>query len=67
MEASAIWTIVTLCTGMLIVIGGILILRLHAFLALTFAALVVAFMTPREAIERTLIEKAARPTPHREI
>jgi GntP family gluconate:H+ symporter len=60
MEASAIWTIVTLCTGMLIVIGGILILRLHAFLALTFAALVVAFMTPREAIERTLIEKAAR-------
>jgi gluconate:H+ symporter, GntP family len=50
MEASEIWTIVTLCTGMLIVIGGILVLRLHAFLALTFAALVVAIMTPTSVV-----------------
>ena len=51
MDASATWTITTLCIGMLIVIGGILILRLHAFLALTFAALVVAIMTPQSATQ----------------
>ncbi|MDA0283863.1 MAG: SLC13 family permease [Planctomycetota bacterium] len=61
MDASATWTITTLCTGMLIVIGGILVLRLHAFLALTLAALTVAFMTPREIVERSLIEQVARP------
>jgi gluconate:H+ symporter, GntP family len=59
MEASAIWTIVTLCTGMLIVIGGILALRLHAFLALTFAALVVAIMTPPSATLNYEISKSA--------
>mgnify|MGYP002631182336 CR=1 FL=1 len=59
MEASAIWTIVTLCTGMLIVIGGILALRLHAFLALTFAALVVAIMTPQSATLNYEISKSA--------
>ena len=59
MEASAIWTIVTLCTGMLIVIGGILALRLHAFLALTFAALVVAIMTPPSATQNYEISKSA--------
>jgi gluconate:H+ symporter, GntP family len=59
MEASAIWTIVTLCIGMLIVIGGILVLRLHAFLALTFAALVVAIMTPQSATRNYEISKSA--------
>ena len=59
MEASAIWTIVTLGIGMLIVIGGILVLRLHAFLALTFAALVVAIMTPQSATRNYEISKSA--------
>lgn len=59
MEASALWTIITLCTGMLIVIGGILALRLHAFLALTLAALVVAVMTPQSATQRYEISKSA--------
>lgn len=59
MEASAIWTIVTLGIGMLIVIGGILVLRLHAFLALTFAALVVAIMTPQSATQNYEISKSA--------
>ena len=59
MEASAVWTIVTLCIGMLIVIGGILVLRLHAFLALTFAALVVAIMTPQSATMNYAIDKSA--------
>jgi GntP family gluconate:H+ symporter len=59
MDASATWTITTLCVGMLIVIGGILALRLHAFLALTFAALVVAIMTPQSATRNYLISKDA--------
>ena len=59
MEASAVWTIVTLAIGMLIVIGGILILRLHAFLALTFAALTVAILTPASSIQNYLISQAA--------
>jgi len=37
-----------LAIGMAIVIGGILALRLHAFLALVLAALVVAALTPAE-------------------
>jgi GntP family gluconate:H+ symporter len=59
MEASVIWTIVTLAIGMLIVIGGILVLRLHAFLALTFAALAVAILTPQSATLNYLISKDA--------
>jgi len=41
-----------LAVGMGIVIGGILVLRLHAFLALTLAALVVAGITSSEVIEQ---------------
>ena len=59
MEPSTIWTIATLCIGMLIVIGGILALRLHAFLALTFAALVVAIMTPQSATQHYEISNSA--------
>jgi len=59
MEDSAIWTIVTLAIGMLIVIGGILVLKLHAFLALTFAALVVAILTPQSATQNYEISKSA--------
>lgn len=59
MDPSTTWTIVTLCVGMIFVIGGILILRLHAFLALTFGALAVAILTPQAATESYLISKSA--------
>ena len=41
-----------LAIGMAIVVGGILFLRLHAFLALIFAALAVAAMTTPEVLEQ---------------
>ncbi|MBT7923991.1 MAG: GntP family permease, partial [Opitutae bacterium] len=40
--------VVLLLIGIGAVLGGILWLRLHAFLALTLAAFVVGFLTPRE-------------------
>lgn len=55
----ATWTIGILCVGIIVVVGGILALRLHAFLALTFGALTVALLTPRAATENYLISKDA--------
>ncbi|HEX7898162.1 MAG TPA: SLC13 family permease [Planctomycetota bacterium] len=54
-----------LLIGVLAVVGSILALRLHAFLALILGALVVAAITPRENVERyatdaKLSEKAAK-------
>lgn len=43
--------------GMLVVIGGILVLKLEPFLALILGALVVGGLTPRTAVERHLLEK----------
>ena len=40
-----------LLIGMVIVVGGILMFRLHAFLALTLAALVVGWLTPADAVK----------------
>jgi len=45
--------------GVVIVVGGVLILRLHAFLALVLAAIVVSALTPQHAIKRHAIEKDA--------
>ena len=42
--------LVLLCCGMLIVVGGILWLRLHAFLALILGAYCVALLTPTDAL-----------------
>ena len=39
-----------LAIGILVVVGGIIGLRLHAFLALLFGAFVVALLTPDSAI-----------------
>ena len=44
--------LVILFLGIVIVVGGILVFRLHAFLALIVAAGVVAALTPSSAIER---------------
>jgi GntP family gluconate:H+ symporter len=40
-----------LLVGMVIVVGGVLWLKLHAFLALTLAALAVAYLTPTPVVE----------------
>src|SRR5687768_7887892 len=39
-----------LLIGMLVVVGGVLVLRLHAFLALILGAIVVAALTPGASI-----------------
>ena len=49
----------TLAIGVVIVIGGVLVLRLHAFLALVFAALAVGALTSAAQIERYAVEKDA--------
>ena len=49
--------ILVLAIAVSIVLAGILIFRLHAFLALTLAAFVVAMLTPAGAIQRFLLEK----------
>jgi len=49
--------LVILAIAVAIVLVSILKFRLHAFLALTLAALVVALMTPQQAAERFLIER----------
>jgi len=49
--------IAILLIGVVIVIGGVLFFRLHAFLALTLAALVVGLLTPTANVERYWMEK----------
>ncbi len=46
-----------LLVGMIVVLGGILLLRLHAFLALTLGALIIASLTAPAALERFAAEK----------
>lgn len=50
-------TLGILAAGMTMVIGGILVLRLHAFLALIFGALLVAALTPQTAVVEYAIER----------
>lgn len=50
-----------LAVGVAIVIGGVLLFRLHAFLALILAALTVAALTPRSAIERAKVAASGKP------
>lgn len=47
--------------GVVIVVGGVLVLRLHAFLALVLAAIVVGALTPQEAIKTHAVQKDAIP------
>jgi gluconate:H+ symporter, GntP family len=54
----ATWTITILCIGILVVVGGILALKLHAFLALTFGALAVALLTPQANVEQHFFKKS---------
>jgi GntP family gluconate:H+ symporter len=50
-----------LALGMVVVLGGILALRLHAFLALVLGALAVAALTPPEAIVKHGISRKLAP------
>jgi len=50
-----------LLVGVLIVVGGIIGLKLHPFLALLLGALVVAYMTPGSAVEQFAIDKGSTP------
>ena len=48
---------ILLLVGILTVVGGIIWLRLHAFLALTLAALLVGILTPVTLLERYHVEE----------
>src|SRR6266542_649850 len=50
-----------LLIGVCIVVGGIIGLKLHPFLALLLGAFVVALMTPGSAIEQFALAKGATP------
>ncbi|MFV0445200.1 MAG: GntP family permease [Planctomycetaceae bacterium] len=52
-------TLLILLAGMATVIGGILLLRLHAFLALLLGAMVVGLLTPESTREGFLLEQAS--------
>lgn len=56
---SAWGTLVILLAGVLVVVGGVLLLRLHAFLALLLGALLVGTLTPAINVERHAIQKEA--------
>ncbi len=59
---TATWvTLSILLAGVIVVVGSILVLKLHAFLALVLGALVVAVLTPQAAIERHHIKERALP------
>ena len=53
--------IIILAAGILIVVGGIIGLKLHPFLALLFGAIVVAALTPSIAIEHFALTKGLTP------
>ena len=50
-------TLTILLAGVVVVIGGVLALKLHAFLALILGALVVAALTPAAAVEAWSLRK----------
>jgi len=52
--------ILLLLIGMAVVLGGVLGLRLHAFLALIIGALCIGALTPESAVEDFAIEKFAK-------
>lgn len=55
------WTITILAVGIFVVVGGILVLKLHAFLALIFGALAVALLTPAENVREHFFTKSGLP------
>src|SRR5262245_58086309 len=56
-----------LAAGIIVVVGGIIGLKLHPFLALLLGALVVAIMTPAAVIEHDALAKGATPAMARQL
>jgi len=56
-----------LLIGVIIVVGGIIALKLHPFLALLIAAFVVALLTPESAIEQFALDKGLGETAARAL
>ncbi len=56
-----------LLTGMAVVVGSILLLRLHAFLALILAALVVGALTPEATVEAYWLGEGLSPAEANEL
>jgi GntP family gluconate:H+ symporter len=56
-----------LAAGIIVVVGGIIGLKLHPFLALLLGALVVAIMTPAAVIEHDALAKGATPAAARQL
>jgi len=56
-----------LLIAMIVVVGGIIWFRLHAFVALLLAAFTVALMTPGSAIEMFMLEAGLSPEEAREL
>lgn len=52
-------TLIILAVGLIIVIGGILGLRLHAFVALILAGMLVALLSPSGLVSRSVMMEAA--------
>lgn len=52
--------LVLLLIGLVIVVGGILVLRLHAFLALVLGAFAVALLTPGPALQNYATSRVAK-------
>jgi len=58
---SAWSTIAILLVGVVVVVGGVLVWRLHAFLALILGALAVAVLTPSQSVVRHHLESSQHP------
>ncbi|MHC4510629.1 MAG: hypothetical protein ACYTAO_17025 [Planctomycetota bacterium] len=52
--------------GMVVVLGGILVLRLHAFLALILGAIIVASLTATPALRQFALDKEMTPHENRD-
>ena len=58
---------ILLLIGILTVVGGIIWLRLHAFLALTLAALFVGVLTPSHLLQKHFIEEKGKSIKEAEV
>lgn len=60
-SGTAWMTVGILLVGVVTVVGGVLFLRLHAFLALLLGALFVALLTPEASVERSFVQEKKVP------
>ena len=53
--------IILLIIGLIVVLGGILVVRLHPILALLLGALIVGYLTPASLLEQYAVSKKFSP------